>query len=110
MPRESERSSSTVSRAWRSAASIVSAARSRVLVELLAGPAQVHRESHQALLGTVVDVALQPAQRRRLGDAGGVSATLDPGDLLLELGAAAQDRLGEAAVQQGHRRGPRTAG
>ena len=78
MPRESERSSSTVSRAWSSAASMVSEARSGSSVELATSPAEVHGEPHQPLLRPVVDVALEPAQRGRLGLASGVAAALDP--------------------------------
>ena len=67
MPRESARSSSSVSRVWASASSTVRAGRLGVGVELLLGPAEVHRQPDQPLLRAVVDVALEPAQRGRLG-------------------------------------------
>ena len=67
MPRESARSSSSVSRVWASASSTRGAGRLRIGVELLLGPAQVHRQPDQPLLRAVVDVPLQPAQRDRLG-------------------------------------------
>ena len=83
----------------------------------LPGPAEVHGQPHQPLLGAVVDVALEPAQRGGLGRPGGVAAALDPAHLLLQLGAAAEQHRGEAGVQdrgdqphsarQGQQRRPR---
>ena len=100
MPRDSERSSSTVSRAWSSAASMVSPARRGPRSSWLAGPAEVHAQPDQPLLRAVVDVALEPAQRGGLGRAGRVAAALDPAHLLLELGAAAEQHVRQAAVQR----------
>ena len=49
-----------------------------VLGQLPPRAAEVHGQPDQPLLRAVVDVALEPAQRRRLGRAGGVPAALDP--------------------------------
>ena len=70
-----------------------------VVGQLSASPAEVHGEPDQPLLRPVVDVALEPAQRDGLGRASGVAAALDPAYLLLELGAAAQQHVRQAAVQ-----------
>ena len=67
MPRDRARSSSSVSRVCASASSTVARGGLRVGVELVLGPAEVHREPDQPLLRAVVDVALEPAQRGRLG-------------------------------------------
>ena len=90
IPRESERSSSTVSRAWSSAASMVSHGAVGVVGQLPTGATEVHRQPDQPLLRPVVDVALEPAQRDRLGLPRGVPAALDAAYVLLELGPAAQ--------------------
>ncbi len=50
MPRDSERSSSTVSRAWSSASSRVCAGQRGVVLQLLLRPAEVHLEPDQPLL------------------------------------------------------------
>ena len=91
MPRESERSSATVSRAWSSAASMVAAAplgvlrpagcsaRPRSIVSRTSrccGPSWMSRSSRRSDVG--------------LGHPGGVAAALDAAYLVLQLGAAAQ--------------------
>ena len=60
------------------------------------------RQPHQPLLRPVVDVALEPAHRLGLRDPGGVAAALDPGHLVLQLGAAAQQHPGQAGVDRRH--------
>ena len=76
---DSDRSSSTVSRAWASASSMVARGPLGVVGHLPLGAAQVHGQPDQPLLRAVVDVALEAAQRLRLGHPGGVAAALDPG-------------------------------
>lgn len=65
------------------------------------GRLQVHRHPHEPLLGTVVDVPLDPAQRLRLGAHDGGAAAGEAGDLLLELGDTRRPEgdAGPAVVQ-----------
>ncbi len=74
-----------------------------VVVELGARAAEVHRQADQALLGTVVDVALEPAQRLGLGDPAGGATGLGAAYLLLELGATAQQVAARAWSAAGRR-------
>ena len=117
IPRDSDRSSARASRAWLSASSTVSRAAVRVGVELLLGPAEVDREPDQPLLRAVVDVALEPAQRGRLGrhrgrglGPGGGLALGQVGDLVAQRGHLDQQPAGEPRLEQRAARAPRTAG
>jgi hypothetical protein len=67
MPRESARSSDSASRLCASASSISGLGLLRVVVQSARDGLQVHVKPHQTLLRAVVDVALDPAQRLRLG-------------------------------------------
>ena len=67
MPRDRARSSSSASWVWAIASARISRTASGLRVEVVLGAAEVHREPDQPLLRPVVDVALEPAQRGRLG-------------------------------------------
>jgi hypothetical protein len=69
-----------------------------MVLQLAAGATEVHRQPNQPLLRTVVDVALQSAERLGLGRPGGVATGHDVLDLLLELGSAAQQQGRQGAV------------
>ncbi len=101
MPRDSARSSSSVSRVWATASSSVCRAALRVVGELVAGPAEVHGEPDQPLLRAVVDVALQPAQRDRLGRGGGALLLLQRDDPLSHLGHAGEQRVRQPGLEPG---------
>jgi hypothetical protein len=79
----------------------------RVAAELLPGHAEVHREGHQALLGAVVEVALDTAALVLGGVNGPVSAGLQGGDPGTQLRLArAEQSAGDRGVGGGHAAGP----
>ena len=57
----------------------------RIGGELTLGGGQVHLQSHEALLRSVVDVTLEPTERSSLGGDGGSSRRGEVSDLLLEI-------------------------
>jgi hypothetical protein len=68
--------------------------------EVALGAAQFHRQPDQPLLGPVMDVAFEPAQRGRFGRhrghglcAGGIALPLQPGDPAVQRGRVRQQRL-----------------
>ena len=100
MPRDSARSSSSVSRARPAASPSVARARLRVALELPLGPGEVHVQPDQLLLRPVVDVALQPAQRDGLGGDGGVAALGQPAELGLGGRAGGEHAPGPLGLQE----------
>ena len=101
MPRDRARSSSSVSRARPAASPSVARAAVRVALELPLGAGEVHVQPDQLLLRAVVDVALQPAQRDRLGGDGGVAALGEPAELGLRGRAGGEQHPAELGLQQG---------
>jgi hypothetical protein len=75
---------------------------SGVALHLPLGPGQIHVQPDQLLLRPVVDVALQPAQRHRLGGDGGVAALREPAELGLGSRAGGQEQPADGGPQQGH--------
>ena len=66
MPRTRSRSSASASRACARASATIAFAAAGSRVDPLLRPPEVDRQGHEALLGAVVEVALDPAQLRRL--------------------------------------------
>ena len=101
MPRDSVRISASASWDCCSASSSSALAPHRVVVEPPLGGGDVHAEPDQALLRTVVQVPLQPAQRVHLGLAGGGPALGQLAHLLAQGGGLVdeQGRSAMAAVQ-----------
>ncbi len=76
----------------------------RVRVPLLPGPAQIHRQRHQPLLGAVVEVTFYALalDLHRVDHAG--TAVGERGDLLVQLlrPARTEQQGGQLSVQHGH--------
>ena len=74
-----------------------------IAFELALDRREIHLQPHEPLLRAVVDVALEPAQRRVLGLHGGAARRRELGDLALErLGPPRAERAaGDHVVQQG---------
>jgi hypothetical protein len=72
-----------------------------MVLQLAAGATEVHRQPNQPLLRTVVDVALQPPQRHRLGGDGGVAALGEPAELGLGGRVGGQQHPSQRRLQQG---------
>jgi hypothetical protein len=64
----------------------------RVGLHLPAGPVQLHAQPDQPLLGPVVDVPFQPAERHCLGRDGGVPTFGEPAELGMGAGRQGQQR------------------
>jgi hypothetical protein len=80
----------------------------RPAVQVVLGAAQFHRQADQPLLGPVVDVAFEPAQRGRLGchrgdglRAGGVPLLLQPADPAVQRGRVRQQCLPQPGLGHG---------
>ena len=85
--------------------------RFRPAVEVMLGTAQLHRQPDQPLLGPVVDVPLEPAQRGRLGRhrgdslrPGPVPLLLQPADPALQRGNVRQQCLAQPGLDGTHAR------